>query len=157
MFWRIVLCMLDSRHKRVLFIIHVLVSMHIILIQRLFNTGHVAIHFKLVFDIDLLVEHLFVGYLVVFFIPFMLIVENFVLISLGSGLLFIEFKSVIHLFKQTFFIYLHFDLFHVHFIGIEHLVINLLLLIVITLAHFFLAVVLQVQTILHFIKALSSY
>ena len=96
-FRRFVLGMLDSWHEWVLFIIHVLVSMHVIIIHSLLNTGHVAIHFEIVLDIDLLVKHLFVGKLVVFLIPCMLIINYSILISLRSRLLFVEFEGVIHL------------------------------------------------------------
>ena len=93
------LSMLDSWNKRVLFIVHILIRMHIGLVQSFFDTGHVSIHFELVFDVNLLVQHLLIGKLVVFLILCMRVIKKSVLFSLCHGLLFIEFKGVIHLFK----------------------------------------------------------
>ena len=85
-----VLGVLKAGHQRVLIGVVVLVCMHIMLIHRLLDARHVAIHSELALDLHLLVQHLLVRQLMIPLLPLVLLIEQAVLRSLQLGLLFVE-------------------------------------------------------------------
>ena len=109
---------LKAGYQRVLIGVIVLVRVHIVLVHRLLDARHVAIHSECALDLHLLVKHLLVRQLVVSLLLLVLLIERTILGSLQLGLLFVEVRGVVHLFDDVLLVYLHLNLLHVHAVGL---------------------------------------
>ena len=95
-----VLWVLDAWHQRELTVVEVFVGAKVVFVKGFFDRRHVTVHLEVVFDFELLVEHIFISLLHLLLIRVKIFVHLLILLCLQLRLTFIKSWSIIELFKM---------------------------------------------------------
>jgi hypothetical protein len=113
-----VLVVRNSRNETILSIVVVFVGLQIVPVHGLLNTSHVAVHLKLVVDLQLLVEHVLILLLIYFLGHFFIAVNLSVVGRLQPCLVLVELVGIVQATDVLLLFLLHLELVVVQLLGL---------------------------------------
>ena len=98
------------RNKAVLVIVVIFVGLQLWPVERLLHARHISIHFKLILNVYLLVQHFFIV-LHVFFLSKIFVLQHLSIVGrLQPCLVLVKLIFIIHLVDELLFLLLHLEL-----------------------------------------------